>query len=335
VTRPRVFFVCTGAGAGIQQHVWSTPGCSGYFAGAAFPYSKGETDDFLGFAPQSYCSTETAIQLAMAAYMRAWSWPDKRAIGVAITASVASLTEHRGEHRIHAAAVSEDGCWAHTVTLTKETGAQARRSDGAVADALAQDLWWIAEERRRPPDATELARKLFFERPFFGLRGDRHAKPSSCEVFFPGAFNPPHATHLDAAKALDATFWIDASAPNKPPLPLYELCRRAKMLRGNNVLFTEDCPLYIDKARRQELHDFLIGTDALRRMLDPQWGPDVRPMLHEMSALGVRFLVLDRGTDKAFDLLIDAGIPVELQGLFRSVGRGGNESSTAIREALA
>jgi hypothetical protein len=332
----RGYLIATGAGAGVQNRIWETPGCSAYFVGASFPYATEETDDLLGFKPVSYCSEDTAIQLAMAAYMRAWRWPEKSARGVAISASVASVAEHRGDHRVHGAVVTEAGVWVDTLTLSKGTGRQRRILDGSAADGFAEALWDMAAGGKSfGREASSRARELFFSRPFFGIRGDRHEKPSTCEVFFPGAFNPPHTTHLEAAKAFDATFWIDASAPNKAPLPLHELLRRAKMLRGHNVLFTEDCPLYIDKARRHEMRDFLIGTDALRRMLDASWGPEVKPMLHEMSALGTRFLVLDRGTDKAFDLLLDAGIPVELQGMFKSVGRGGPESSTALRAQAA
>jgi hypothetical protein len=331
--RPRVFFVCTGAGAGIQHRVWSTPGCSEYFAGAAFPYSKQETDDFLGFAPQSYCSTEAAIQLAMAAYMRAWNWPDKRAIGVAITASVASLTEHRGDHRIHVAAVSEAGCWTHTYILTKATGALERQVDGAMADELASAFWGIAENQEREPDATELARKLFFEHPLFLPTGERRTKLAPTGPLFPGAFNPPHIAHTEPAERYGATFWVDATHPHKSALSLSDLLRRAKLLKGRARYFTECAPLYIDKARRFESTTFLIGTDALKRMLDPKWGPEVLPMLFEFSSIGTRFLVLERDQDTTFDLLLNAGVPVQLQSMFSTIGAGYDVSSTALREA--
>jgi hypothetical protein len=330
--KPPVFFVCTGAGAGIQQLVWKTPGCSEYLVGAAFTYSQLETDSFLGFAPKSYCSEDTAIHLAMAAYMRAWTWPQKRAIGVAITASVASLTEHRGNHRIHGAVFSEDGCWTRTVNLAKGVGVDARRSDGRLADALALDLWETAEAHQTPPNATARARELFFERPHFLATGERTAElPRG--TLFPGAFNPPHRAHLETAHRVGATFWVDADHPHKPALSIAELLQRARMLSGRARYFTEACPLYIDKARRFEGRSFVIGTDALKRLLDAKWGPDVLPMLYEFSALGTRFLVIERDSDRTFDLLLDAGLPVQLQGMFETIGGGYDVSSTNLREA--
>jgi hypothetical protein len=60
--------------------------------------SRGGRYGSMGFAPESACSPDTALELAMAAYQRAWL-PGSVAIGVGLTAVVASTHEHLVEHR--------------------------------------------------------------------------------------------------------------------------------------------------------------------------------------------------------------------------------------------
>ncbi len=107
----RIYIVTTGAGAGAQERLWRTPGCSASFAGAAFPYAQDQIDDLLGFEPEQYCSEATAVDLATAAYYRAWV-PGAEAVGIGLTGSVASVKPHRGNHRIHAAVMTGDGALA-------------------------------------------------------------------------------------------------------------------------------------------------------------------------------------------------------------------------------
>src|SRR5690349_12615010 len=104
----RVFLACTGAGAGLQQRLWAPPGASEWLVGGLFPYATDETDLFLGFRPDSYCSERTALELAMSAFMRAAAPAIGSPVGIGITASVASLRAHKGDHRIFAAAITVD-----------------------------------------------------------------------------------------------------------------------------------------------------------------------------------------------------------------------------------
>lgn len=66
------------------------------------------------------------------------------------------------------------------------------------------------------------------------------------------------------------------------------------MLRGERVWFTHGDALYIEKARRNPGSTFVIGADALDRVLDPKWGPEVKTMLYEFVSLYTRFLVAPR-----------------------------------------
>lgn len=339
----RVFLACTGAGAGAQAEIWKTPGCSSYFAGAVFPYAHDQLQEFLGFAPERACSADTALELAMAAYRRAWR-PGAEAIGIGLTAVVASTREHRADHRIHGAVMTREGVYACQVVLEKASGIEARRRDGERADQLVNALIAVAHEptARRAiaaEDRSERARQLFFERPLFSEAATRSPLADlGAGALFPGAFNPPHAGHFGAARASGepTVFAITANPPHKPALSLAELLQRAKLLHGERCVFTEGDALYIDKARRFPGRSILIGADALARMLDERWGAPVAPMLREFSELGTRFLVFGRTIDGVFmtaQTVLDAArVPAERRVLFRELdGRWDLSSSDARR----
>src|SRR5271165_5089712 len=95
-----IHVVATGAGAGLSQLLWEVPGSSAYLSGCSFPYSQDEQEEVLGFMPEHFCSEEAAVDLASAAYMKAYKFGGKKPVGMGLTASVASEKEHRGDHRL-------------------------------------------------------------------------------------------------------------------------------------------------------------------------------------------------------------------------------------------
>ena len=67
---------------------------------AVVPYDTAAFDRFLGGAPDKYCTQTAACQLAMAAYLRAKSFPgDYPRFGVGATCSLAKEKERQG--RVH------------------------------------------------------------------------------------------------------------------------------------------------------------------------------------------------------------------------------------------
>lgn len=327
-SKPWIYCVSSGAGAGLQAELWSTPGASAYLAGGSFPYATYETDRFLGYTPESYCSEDEAVELAMEAYCRACeSLPDGRMpIGLAVTASVASLREHRGDHRVHAAIVSPERALRRTGILEKGVGRRLRARDEDTVNTVALGLLYDnvlhesgkawAPEDPRPHRVTDAElRRLFFAHPYFGWNGRREKElPFKKQVvLLPGAFNPIHDGHRAMAIAVFARtkkpvcYMLTADSPHKGQLSVQELLARAAMFRrerreaiGVNVLFTEGDPLYINKARRFPNIDFAIGADAALRMLEPEWGPPIEPMLREFYELGTRFYVFRRLVGSAF-----------------------------------
>jgi hypothetical protein len=346
----RVHLACTGAGAGVQNELWSVPGCSSFFAGASFPYAPEETVALLGFEPEGFCSPDAAMDLAMASYMAAFDpkRPDCEPIGLGLTASVASQKEHRGDHRIHLACMTSSRMLAEDITLAKGTGHLARARDGAAADAAAVGLLLAAsgvEPDAAYVDVTARARARFFERPVFDALGRRFARASFADaaprsVLFPGAFNPPHEGHFSIARGLSeehgrqVVFAITTDPPHKPALGLGELLARARLLAGHPVVFTEGDPLYLDKARAFPGTPFVLGADALVRMLDPKWGVDVDDLLRQLTTLGTRFYVIGRLVDGAFMTCEEAiaHVPEAHRGLFVGASGRWDASSTAERE---
>jgi nicotinic acid mononucleotide adenylyltransferase len=160
-------------------------------------------------------------------------------------------------------------------------------------------------------------------------------------AIFPGAFNPPHAGHFAIAEAAGharSVFALCADPPNKPAVDLGELLRRCRLLRGRARLFTEGDALYLDKARRFPGRTFLIGSDALVRMLDPRWGVATEALLMELAALDARFDVTGRLVDGEFlpsRAAIDRHVPEAFRERFVAVSGRWDLSSTALRAALA
>lgn len=351
----RLYVVATGAGAGIQQTIWEVPGCSSFFVGSSFPYAPEETTGFLGFTPDKFASDEAAVELATAAYQRALNLkePDKEAIGLALTASVASQHAHRGDHRVHIACMTRTRVIGFTARVEKGEGVEQRLKDGSTADTAAlatlfaaldpTDTWGQAFTK----DVTQLARERFFQRPFFRPDESReHMVPAvsnDAPIFpgpmFPGHFNPPHEGHFGIADALERTgqgrpvFTICSTPPHKEALTVQEMARRAKMLKGQSVVFTRDDPYYIDKARRFPGRSFCIGADALVRMLDTKWGYDPATMLEELVGLAPKFHVFGRNVKDGFVTAAEAvaRVPERFRGRFWPMEGRWDISSTDLR----
>ncbi len=289
--KPKLFIAATGAGAGAQERVWSTPGCSQYFTGACFPYGHEQLADFLGHRLQQSCSEDTALEMATMAYYHA---TDRGcpAVGVGLSAAVASAEPRRGENRIHAAVMTDDGAWRSTIPLRgREHGSEARRDHGQMADDLIMDL---VEHPRSTATDTARATELFLANGYWSATGTRSAVPPDGRSMFPGAFNPPHEGHFGMAAKERAVFWVEAQAPNKPPLTLAEMVKRAKMLKGHDRFFTSGYPLYTDKSTFLPGRRMVVGADAALRMFDPAWGPPPEEVAFTLNRNGTTLVLAAR-----------------------------------------
>jgi nicotinic acid mononucleotide adenylyltransferase len=344
--------IATGAGSGLIDELWGVPGCSAYLSGFSFPYSPEEQEEILGFMPDHFCNEGAAIDFASTAYMKAYRFGGKKPVGIGITASVASVREHRGKHRIFGCIITDDKVLSYTVPLEKGTGAAQRFADGQMANHTGLVL--LNEAFDFPvtgcKDATELARARFFTHPFFTVDGKRQAATldSKRHAIMAGAFNPPHQGHFGMAQACQdqynrqVVYQITANTPHKGSLTVQELLKRAKLLSGHPRMFLEEVPLYLDKARMFPNIPLILGVDAMLRILDPKYS-DVQKTLQEFAFLGTNFYIADREINgeviRYYDLArLSPKIPIEdLRSLHLHMqpleGRW-DISSTEIRKTL-
>jgi nicotinamide mononucleotide (NMN) deamidase PncC len=333
----------TGAAAGVQGRLWERAGASAFLSGCSFPYAAEETAELLGFAPERLCSEETAIDLASAAYMKAYRLGGKAPVGLGVTCAVATNRERRGAERAHVCVIARSV--VRVAKLELEPGT-LRAVAGAACDEAALALLGGALGLGAPAggagtDGTSSALARFLGRPYLAPDGSRHAgRPEGRAALMPGAFNPPHEGHLGIASeverehGLPVIFHVTANAPHKAPLSVQELLERAKLLRGERALFTRGEALYIEKARRFPGTPLVMGADALLRMLDPKWGPEVPAMLAELAALGTTFFVSPRDGITVDACFARFGLGSEFRGLFTELSGAYASSSTSLRLKL-
>lgn len=318
-----VFAAVTGAGASIFPSLWWPCGASNYLAGGIFTYSPHETDAFLGFKPQhGYAHRDTAVQMAMESYVRArtCAWRSgntkRNAAGIGLCASVASSTEHRGDHRVHAAIISDlpGGSWLTNLTLTKGVGDAKRVEDEEACGAVALDLLRQALD----PEAgllvdffrveKEEIQHEILARPYF-FPGGRETlqnfddmvadKEITNHVFFPGTFNPLHDGHRYMANSvqralpgLEIIHAINLDPQHKKTIAPLESLDKIAMFRaevrpkyGNHsVIFTQGEPLFVDKVKKRPDQSWIMGADTLLRLLDPAWGIPTEDVYSTLAA---------------------------------------------------
>lgn len=356
---PQIAVIATGAGAGFLHALWAVPGISKVLVRASLPYANAATVAEIGYAPEHFVSVEAAIGLAHAAYAQASRVGAGRLVGMGITASVATTREHRGQPRFEIAVMDGNRVLTTSRTLAHGMGAIARERDDLDVTHAAMGLLeglLFGDTGEPSREATALSQEIFFKFPVFMMNGTRDWAPAVADqlLFYPGAFDPLHEGHVGLHQAAGLATWrraffeITSDQPHKEPLSVQTMLTRAEALRraGCSVLFSRGAPLYIDKARRYPGAHFVIGADALDRMLDPKWCP-VMPMLEEFDKLGTRFWVGARNGKDLKTVLIErlgddwfrqatrwSADPAMTPGssLFRQVDGTWDISSTELRE---
>jgi nicotinic acid mononucleotide adenylyltransferase/nicotinamide mononucleotide (NMN) deamidase PncC len=351
-----IHIAAAGAGIGLPKELWEVPGASAYLSGASFPYSKEEQAEFLGFVPEKFCSKQHAIDMASAAYMKAFIFGGKKPIGIGIAANVATTKTHRANHEFFTCIISDDKAIVDHAILVKGEGSAKRHEDGAKCDfdglfMLLDMLNLTGSYAKEYEDVTEEARKRFFMRPFFAADGTRHGTISDTRLYalLPGSFNPPHAGHFGMANAFIndvENTWHDCRSKilfetttnpcNKPTLSIQDLLKRARMLNGKDRIFT-NVPLFIDKIKMFPGMPLIMGADTLDRSLDKSYGVEPMDLIMAANSSGNIF-VANRMVDGQLltveSILAKYSIPRSDAELIHTLPGQWDISSTELRNKL-
>jgi nicotinamide mononucleotide (NMN) deamidase PncC len=353
--RPMVIAV-TGGGSGAISSLLAAPGASATVLEAIVPYAPAALADWLGGAPDHYCSERTARAMAMAALERARQLSDadpKRLVGIGATASLASNRPKRGAHRIHVAWQSVEV--TDVVSCELEKGARTRAKEEGVATSLILNA--IARacgledqlprldrgetlEHREQRALKEWSELLLGQRACVASSRLQRGDPIA---LFPGAFNPIHTAHRQMAQIATSRsgrpvhYELSITNVDKPPLDFIEIANRLQQFGNQNIMLTR-APRFVEKARLAPGCTFVVGVDTVERISDTKYyagGTSERDaVLAEITDAGCRFLVFGREGNGAFRTLSELNLPPALSAICDEVPESifrADISSTALR----
>jgi len=323
------------AGSGLMANLSTIPGLTKMFHEAHFPHSKEATSEYLGFVPDNFVCMDTAIEQAMRAYYRAYQPDGRQTIGVGATAAVATNEVHRGAHRVWVGVVTDDLVSVYYARFVKGVGEEVRSRDLLACDMLIGEaiLQAVGEKVtvKLPnnvefddysPDCGTQARILLGKRPYFKFDGQRLVwgdLVKEVEDFgsgvYPGSFRLPHFGHFGVADEFTkkyhqpVVFAIEVNPPHKEALTAQDMLKRAKMLKGRNVIFTWGAPYYLDKAKLFPNTKIILGADAFVSLMDLKWGISVEELQRVFHETGTKLVVPDRMVKGVFTTLDDLNPP--------------------------
>jgi hypothetical protein len=337
------------AGAGTQAMAWllGVSGASRTILETRVPYGRLSMIDFLGQEPEQYVSTETARDLAKAAYQRGVRLleDDSPVIGLACTATIATDRPKRGDHRACIALWDQDRVTRYDLILDK--GLRDRAGEEEVVSRLL--LQGLAQacgiedelptglgdgdrlEVQTDPHASPVQRLLAGEVNSVTVHPDGRMVPDEpvAAALLPGSFNPLHHGHEElaaqAAQVLGSEVAYELSVVNvdKPPLAEAEILRRAAQFAGKGTLVLTRAETFRKKTDFFPGNNFVIGWDTAIRLIDPvYYGGAEEAMLTalaEMWGRGTRFLVAGREQAGVFKTLADVAIPSGFAPLFQAL----------------
>lgn len=357
----------TGGGSLAISDLLTIPGGSRILLAAGVPYSEAALKNLLGKAPEQACSELTARQMAMAAFQQAWAYTGQdasRAVGLAMTASLASDRPKRGEHRIHAALQSDSSTYSWSLVLEKD---QRTRDE---EERLAADLLlcWLAEailgsacahelplelllsetiERRNCAAPTLWKRLLLPDQNV--IAGNHELLPASARenlLVFPGSFAPWHAGHQEMAAIAEARmgkpvlYELAVRNVDKPALDFIEIDERLRQFPNPAAVLLTTAPTFAEKAQLFPHATFVVGADTIRRIGDQNYyandNAKLERAIESIAATGCRFIVFGRlNQSGSFSTLGSLPLPSTLAALCDEVPEADYRcdlSSTELRK---
>ncbi len=267
-SRYKIVLSVTGGGSGAFSELLMHGSGSSTLLEAIVPYSKNALAEFIGKEPETYCSEETAREMAMASFERALKLCDKntdthRMIGIGVTCKLVKKDDEREgrEHDIYIASQSATRTsTAHLKLLenrSRET--EEKISSLFIIHFLAQLCEVDAENilplpmipefantANRSADVSEEIGELLVNTLLQGDEAKKRAINLSNSsdnshpeerIVFAGSFNPCHSKHVEIAKTAfkkygsPVCFEISLANVDKPPIDFISLQNRLDSLR--------------------------------------------------------------------------------------------------------
>ncbi len=358
----RYVLAVTGGGAAAAGWLLSVPGGSRTVLEVAVPYGEQALIDFLAHRPASFCSLETARDMAVRAWQRArWLAPCASTAGIGCTASLRSDRPKRGDHRFHLAVRTAALTAAWSLTLAKELRDREGEEevlDRVLLNAMAESFG-LAERVAVPllpgeeieatiePASDPLAALLAGRLEVLCRNSDGRLRTDAPRpgLLLSGSFNPLHEGHTQLAEAAarlvnrPAAFELSVINADKPPLADEEVRQRVEQFTWRAPLWLTRAPTFTEKARLFPGAVFVVGADTAERIVQPRfYGDSAERMAAALTAFqeqGCRFLVAGRvDAGGAFRGVDDLAIPPIWRDLFTGIPANTfrmDISSTALR----
>ena len=344
--------VSSGGGSNAIGSLLKVPGASNSILEAYIPYAKESLDFYLMKKPESYCSLDTTTRMAARAYSAAKKIDQqtniKKLFGIAISATLSTNYEKKGNHRFHIAVQTRD--FSQSISCTLNKGQRTREEEEKLVTefvlALISDCCGF--KFNYPVIEEEIEHiKISAQAGWADLMSEKIEFVSSSNttprLIFPGAFNPMHDGHIAmselAQKEVNEEVFFEICIQNvdKTPLSYHQIKKTIDQFSDSKNWVLTKAGKFSEKAKLFPNCTFIIGADTLVRIFDERFYASRREMIEEFEIFNENknnFLVFGREYKNKFLELSDIKIPDSIKGSFQGFGENifrKDVSSTVIR----
>ena len=348
----------TGGGSLAVSWLFNHAGASRAFLEAQIPYDERALEDYIGHAGPHPAVQETARRLAMVARQRARRFGGgDRAIGLGVSAALATDRQRRGQDRAFLAACNNTNYSFTHLQFDKTADRTAQeevlssvllvnlaRSCNCSIGEYAAPEWAVVEQATARVDSN-VEQLLDGDVAAVEIKEAASMPSVATQLLVPGSFNPFHAGHAGLAAAAQrssgrvAGFELSIHNVDKPTLPYDKIMQRVDQPRDGRCLVLTGEPTFLGKARVLPGCWFAIGFDTAVRLVAPGYYDGtmagVQRALQELRVLGSRFYVAGRQWQGKFQGLGNVEVPEAFKDMFVEIPEADfrlDMSSTDLRQ---